>query len=62
MNRTLSAIRDWIFPLAILVTWAAGFGYTMVRLGEAHRAYGDAAFARAAPAAEPASPFLASAE
>jgi len=61
MNRTLGAMREWIFPLMILGSWAVGFGYTMVRLGEAHRTHERAAVARAAPAPAPASPLFASA-
>ena len=62
MKRTLSAIREWIFPVAVILMWAVGFSYSLIRLGEAHRTHAEAAIARAAPQPAPAAPFLASAE
>ena len=62
MNRqTPSRIRDWIFPAALILTWAVGSTYTLARLGEAHRAHAVAA-ARLSPQPAPATPLLARAE
>jgi hypothetical protein len=61
-RQTLSAIREWMFPVAILIFWAVGMTYTLARLGEAHRAHEVAAAERAAPEPVPAAPVLARAE
>ena len=32
----MERIRLWLFPLALLVGWLAGFAHTLARLGELH--------------------------
>lgn len=61
-RQTLSTIREWIFPAAVILFWAVGFTYTLTRLGEAHRTHAMAAAARMAAVPTPASPVFASAE
>jgi hypothetical protein len=59
----MNQMREWLFPVAVLLTWGVGVTYTLTRLGEAHQAHAIAAAARIAPERPaPVSPFLASAE
>jgi hypothetical protein len=60
----LNKMRDWGFPVVVLVTWFLAFGYTLMRLGEASRSHGIAADATASAAPDPvsASPYVASAK
>ena len=60
--KTLSAFREWLFPIAVLLGWSIGASYTLVRLGEAHRLREVPAVTRAAPEKDLGSPFLARAE
>jgi hypothetical protein len=55
-------LREWLFPVAVMLTWGVGFTYTLVRLGEAHRTHAEAAIVRALPQPAPASHLLASAK
>ena len=32
----MERIRMWLFPVALLVGWLAGFAYSLARLGELH--------------------------
>jgi hypothetical protein len=32
----MERIRMWLFPLALLVGWLAGFAHALARLGELH--------------------------
>lgn len=27
-----SILREWLFPVAVLLTWSVGFSYTLLRL------------------------------
>ncbi|MGZ6125453.1 MAG: hypothetical protein ACXWLR_10875 [Myxococcales bacterium] len=59
----MNAMREWLFPVVVMLTWAVGFTYTLTRLGEAHRTHAIAAAERMAPEqAAPESPRFAVAE
>jgi hypothetical protein len=32
----MERIRMWLFPVALLIAWFAGFAYSLARLGELH--------------------------
>jgi hypothetical protein len=62
-RQVLSTIREWMFPVAVILFWALGTSYTLARLGEAHQAHQEAAAARVtAPEPASAAPVLARAE
>jgi hypothetical protein len=62
-SSVMNKMREWGFPVIVIAAWFFGFAYTLVRLGDAHRAH-----SAAAPAAQvstqpvPATPYVASAE
>ena len=62
-SSVLNKMREWGFPVIVIAAWFLGFAYTLVRLGDAHRAHSDAAVAAQAKVQPvPATPYVASAE
>ncbi len=62
-SSVMNKMREWGFPVIVIAAWFLGFAYTLVRLGDAHRAHSAAAAAAQVSAPQvPATPYVASTE